>query len=88
MYPIARLIVCTIQVSNSSCFVFRLPVNKTRPCIVDFLKASRRCLKTEDQPSLDITLNMINAAIDFMCHNSGDRIASTYFRQKLTTFFR
>lgn len=51
------------------------PVNKTRPCVVNFLKASRQCLKTEDQPSLDITLNMIDAAIDFMCHNSGDRIA-------------
>ena len=53
----------------------RTPVNKTRPCVVNFLKASRQCLKTEDQPSLDITLNMIDAAIDFMCHNSGDRIA-------------
>lgn len=51
------------------------PVNKTRPCLVDFLKASRRCLKAEDQPSLDITLSMIDSAIQFMCHNSGDRIA-------------
>ena len=54
---------------------FRAPVNKTRPCLVDFLKASRRCLKAEDQPSLDITLSMIDSAIQFMCHNSGDRIA-------------
>jgi len=52
-----------------------VPVNKTRPCLVDFLKASRRCLKAEDQPSLDITLSMIDSAIQFMCHNSGDRIA-------------
>lgn len=52
-----------------------VPVNKTRPCLVDFLKASRRCLKAEDQPSLDVTLSMIDSAIQFMCHNSGDRIA-------------
>jgi len=51
------------------------PVNKTRPCLKDFLKASRRCLKTEDKPSLDITLRMIDSAIDFMCQNDGDRIA-------------
>merc|ERR1712223_510549 len=51
------------------------PVNKTRPCLKDFLKASRRCLKTEDKPSLDITLRMIDSAIEFMCQNDGDRIA-------------
>lgn len=52
-----------------------VPVEKTRPCLVDFLKVSRNCLRTKDQPSLDITLEMIDAAIDFMCHNRGDRIA-------------
>lgn len=51
------------------------PVEKTRPCVVDFLKVSRRCLRSKDKPSLDITLHMIDAAIDFMCHNRGDRIA-------------
>jgi len=51
------------------------PVNKTRPCIENFLKASRRCLRAKDQAGLDIALNMIDSAIEFMCHNSGDRIA-------------
>ena len=54
-------------------------MNKTRPCLKDFLKASRRCLKTEDKPSLDITLRMIDSAIDFMCQNDGDRIARKLF---------
>ena len=54
-------------------------MNKTRPCLKDFLKASRRCLKTEDKPSLDITLRMIDSAIDFMCQNDGDRIARKFF---------
>ena len=53
-------------------------MNKTRPCLKDFLKASRRCLKTEDKPSLDITLRMIDSAIDFMCQNDGDRIARKF----------
>ena len=56
------------------CF-YREPVNKTRPCIENFLKASRRCLRAKDQAGLDIALNMIDSAIEFMCHNSGDRIA-------------
>lgn len=51
------------------------PVRKTRPCIEDFLNASRRCLKAEDQEGLNIALRMIDSAIEFMCHNSGDRIA-------------
>ena len=54
-------------------------MNKTRPCLKDFLKASRRCLKTEDKPSLDITLRMIDSAIDFMCQNDGDGIALEFF---------
>ena len=56
-------------------FDCREPVQKTRPCIEDFLKASRKCLKAKDQAGLDIALNMIDSAIEFMCHNSGDRIA-------------
>jgi hypothetical protein len=30
------------------------------------------------QPSLDITLRMIDSAIDFMCQNDGDRIARKF----------
>ena len=59
-------------------FDFREPVRKTRPCIEDFLNASRRCLKAEDQEGLNIALRMIDSAIEFMCHNSGDRIACKY----------
>ena len=59
-------------------FDFREPVRKTRPCIEDFLNASRRCLKAEDQEGLNIALRMIDSAIEFMCHNSGDRMACKY----------
>lgn len=50
-------------------------MEKTRPCIRDFLEVSRRCLGSKDKTGLNITLNMIDAAIDFVCHNSGDRLA-------------
>jgi len=51
------------------------PVAKTRPCIIDFFETSRRCLPSNDKIGLNITVNMIDAAIDFLCHRGGDRLA-------------
>ena len=48
---------------------------KTRPCIIDFFETSRRCLPSNDKIGLNITVNMIDAAIDFLCHRGGDRLA-------------
>ena len=58
-----------------SCFIFRVPVQKTRPCIVDFLESSRHCLRSKDKEGINVTMKMIDAAINFVCHNSGDRMA-------------
>ena len=74
-FVIALITTKTVKIIFLFCLFFRAPVEKTRPCVVDFLKVSRRCLRSKDKPSLDITLHMIDAAIDFMCHNRGDRIA-------------
>jgi len=52
-----------------------VPVQKTRPCIVDFLESSRHCLRSKDREGINVTMKMIDAAIDFVCHNSGDRMA-------------
>ena len=51
------------------------PVKKTRPCVVDFLDVSRACLKPRERPGLNVTLRMIDAAVEFICHNNGDRLA-------------
>jgi len=51
------------------------PVNDTRPCIKNFLEVSRKCVKSEDRDGLNTTMTMVDAAINFMCHNSGDRMA-------------
>jgi len=51
------------------------PMRDTRPCIKKFLEVSRQCLKSKDRDGLNTTMNMVDAAINFMCHNSGDRMA-------------
>ena len=51
------------------------PVQKTRPCIIEFLEVSGHCLRSKDRESLNVTMKMIDSAIDFVCHNSGDRMA-------------
>ncbi|TRY75489.1 hypothetical protein TCAL_14557 [Tigriopus californicus] len=52
------------------------PVTKTRPCIEDFLEASRGCVgDDEDRNSLNITMHMIDAAVEFVCYNNGGRLA-------------
>ncbi len=51
------------------------PVKRTRPCIENFLSVSRQCLKPRERPGLNVTLRMIDAAVDFICYNNGDRLA-------------
>ena len=46
-----------------------------RECLVDFLSVSALCLPEEDRPGLNVTLAMVDSAIEFTCHNDGDRIA-------------
>lgn len=50
-------------------------VPAARECLVDFLSVSALCLPEEDRPGLNITLAMVDSAIEFTCHNDGDRIA-------------
>jgi len=52
-----------------------VPVNRVRGCLEDFLTISHQCLHEDDRAGLNITLRMVDAAINFTCHNSGDRIA-------------
>ena len=54
---------------------FRTPVERVKPCIRDFLETSRLCLPEDNRDGLNVTMRMIDAAIDFVCHNSGDRLA-------------
>jgi len=50
-------------------------VSAARECLQDFLEVSQYCLKERDRPGLNVTLQMVDSAIDFTCHNAGDRIA-------------
>jgi len=51
------------------------PMTNLRRCLESFLEASHQCLKEEDRVGLNVTMSMVDAAIDFACHNSGDRMA-------------
>ena len=53
-------------------------VPAARECLVDFLSVSALCLPEEDRPGLNVTLAMVDSAIEFPCHNDGDRIACEY----------
>jgi len=50
-------------------------VSAARKCLQNFLEVSQRCLREEDRPGLNVTLHMVDSAIDYTCHNSGDRVA-------------
>ena len=54
-------------------------------CLQSFLEVSQHCLKEEDRPGLNVTLQMVDSAIDFTCHNAGDRIACKIIKN--LTFF-
>eukprot|EP00095_Tigriopus_kingsejongensis_P009200 maker-scaffold299_size217019-snap-gene-1.32 protein:Tk09200 transcript:maker-scaffold299_size217019-snap-gene-1.32-mRNA-1 annotation:"27 kda hemolymph" len=52
------------------------PVAQTRPCVENFLEVSRHCVGIdEDRNGLNITMKMVDAAVNFICHNNGDRLA-------------
>ena len=59
-------------------FDFRKPMSETRPYIEAFLEASSRCVKAKDRSGINVTMNMIDSAVEFMCHNSGDRMACKF----------
>lgn len=50
-------------------------VPPVRVCLKKFLEVSRECLHENERQGLNTTLKMVDAAINFTCHNSGDRIA-------------
>ena len=50
-----------------------------RDCLARFLAVSRQCLKERDQGGLNVTLDMVDSAIEFTCHRDGDRVACKYF---------
>ena len=54
---------------------FRNHVGAAWACLQSFREVSQHCLKEEDRPGLNVTLQMVDSAIDFTCHNAGDRIA-------------
>ena len=56
-------------------FVFSEKVPAARACLASFLAVSRQCLKERDQAGLNITLDMVDSAIQFTCHRDGDRVA-------------
>ena len=56
-------------------FPSRDHISAARSCLQKFLEVSQRCLREEDRPGLNVTLQMVDSAIAFTCHNSGDRIA-------------
>jgi len=50
-------------------------ISAVRGCLKNFLDVSRLCLRPQERPGLNVSLNMVDSAIRFVCHNSGDRIA-------------
>jgi len=46
-----------------------------RDCLARFLGVSRHCLKEREQAGLNVTLDMVDSAIQFICHRDGDRVA-------------
>jgi len=53
----------------------RSHVPAARECLVDFLSVSALCLTEQDRPGLNVSLAMVDSAIEFICHNDGDRVA-------------
>lgn len=50
-------------------------VPAARDCLSSFLSVSRNCLEERDQAGLNVTLQMVDSAIEFSCHRDGDRMA-------------
>ena len=52
-----------------------MKIPAARDCLARFLGVSRQCLKERDQAGLNVTLDMVDSAIEFTCHRDGDRVA-------------
>jgi len=50
-------------------------VPAARECLADFLSVSALCLPEESRAGLNVTLSMVDSAIQYACHRDGDRIA-------------
>ena len=68
--------------------VFSEKVPAARACLASFLAASRQCLKERDQAGLNITLDMVDSAIEYTCHRDGDRVARKYLQNCQIIFSR
>ena len=55
-----------------------MKIPAARDCLARFLGVSRQCLKGRDQPGLNVSLDMVDSAIEFTCHRDGDRVACKY----------
>ena len=62
-----------IIVTPMFCFSDNVPI--ARDCLARFLSVSSQCLEEDDRPGLNVTLAMVDSAINFTCHSDGDRIA-------------
>lgn len=50
-------------------------VPAARDCLASFIRVSSECLEEErDQAGLNISQQMVDTAIEFLCHRDGDRI--------------
>jgi len=50
-------------------------VPAARECLADFLAVSSLCLPQQKRSGLNVTLAMVDSAIEYACHRDGDRIA-------------
>jgi len=49
-------------------------VPAARNCLDNFLGVSRNCLEERDQGGLNISQQMVEKAVEFICHRDGDRV--------------
>ena len=61
-------------------------MERTRPCLIRFLDVSRNCLTPREADriggeagnGLNVTLDMIDAAVEFICKDNGQRLAREF----------
>jgi len=49
-------------------------VPAARDCLASFLGVSRNCLEEADRGGLNISQEMVDRAVEFICHRDGDRV--------------
>lgn len=47
-------------------------------CAEDVFTKLERCTNDQEKQNVNVTRKVIDAGIDFICHNDGDRIACKY----------